>query len=226
MRHSLLLISLSALLFVGCGGSKSDSPNGEKDDAGKKDTTAEAKDEKNGDKSSKEEGQPPESEEKMIANALKAIPEGKRENATVLGHTGGGPMDTLQSGSNEFICLADDPKKDGFSAACYHKELEAFMRMGRKLKREGKSRKEKFKARKKAIESGRIQMPDKSTLYVMSGEYDKEGNVVNSYTRYVVYIPFATPESTGLPKKAHTKGGPWLMNPGTHKAHIMVNPPK
>lgn len=226
MRNTLLLLSLSALLFVGCGGSKSDSGKDGKDSSGKTDSTAEAKEGKDGGKASKGAANPPESEKKMLANALKAVPKGKRDSATVLGHTGGGPMDTLQSGSNEFICLADDPEQEGFSAACYHNELEAFMRMGRRLERQGKSRKEKFKARKKAVESGRIQMPDKSTLYVMSGEYDKDGNVVNSYTRYVVYIPFATPENTGLPKKAHTKGGPWIMNAGTHKAHIMVNPAK
>jgi hypothetical protein len=212
------------LLLLGCGGSKSDSSD--KGDDSQKDTTAQAQKEQEGQKASQGGGKPPESKEKRIANALKVIPEDKRDSATVLGHTGGGPMDTLQKGSNEFICLADDPEKEGFGAACYHKELEAFMRMGRKLARQGKSRKEKFQARKKAIESGRIEMPDKSTLYVMSGEYDDKGNVVNSYTRYVVYIPYATPESTGLPKKAHTKGGPWIMNPGTHKAHIMVNPAK
>ncbi len=211
---------------MACGGPDQGKDGSKSGGTDGKDTAAATKDGEESGKVPKGGGKPPESEEKMIANALKAAPEGKRENATVLGHTGGGPMDTLQQGSNEFICLADDPDKEGFSAACYHRELEAFMRMGRRLKRQGKSRKEKFNARKKAIESGRIEMPDKSTLYVMSGEYDKDGNVVNSYTRYVVYIPYATPENTGLPKKAHTKGGPWIMNPGTHKAHIMINPPK
>jgi hypothetical protein len=44
--------------------------------------------------------------------------------------------------------------------------------------------------------------------------------------RYVIYIPFATPESTGIPLKPLTPGGPWIMNPGTHRAHIMINPPR
>ena len=42
--------------------------------------------------------------------------------------------------------------------------------------------------------------------------------------RYVIYTPFATTESTGLPSKPHAKGMPWLMDPGTYSAHIMVGP--
>jgi len=46
------------------------------------------------------------------------------------------------------------------------------------------------------------------------------------YTRYVIYIPYATPESTGIPLTPMVDGAPWIMNPGTHRAHIMINPPK
>ena len=34
----------------------------------------------------------------------------------------------------------------------------------------------------------------------------------------------ATAETTGLPTKPHVKGMPWIMDPGTHRAHIMVGP--
>jgi hypothetical protein len=40
---------------------------------------------------------------------------------------------------------------------------------------------------------------------------------------YVVYIPGATPESTGLPATPGPNS-PWLMFPGTPKAHIMFIP--
>jgi hypothetical protein len=46
------------------------------------------------------------------------------------------------------------------------------------------------------------------------------------YTRYVVYIPYATPDTTGIPLAPATPGGPWIMDAGTHRAHIMINPPK
>jgi hypothetical protein len=40
---------------------------------------------------------------------------------------------------------------------------------------------------------------------------------------YVVYIAYATAESSGLPKTA-APGMPWIMFPGTPKAHIMFVP--
>src|SRR5690606_40281405 len=52
------------------------------------------------------------------------------------------------------------------------------------------------------------------------------GEVTNGYLRYVVYIPYATAESTGLPLKPDVPGMPWIMDPGTHRAHIMINPAK
>ncbi|MFT5773641.1 MAG: hypothetical protein ACI9ZX_003050 [Algoriphagus sp.] len=41
-----------------------------------------------------------------------------------------------------------------------------------------------------------------------------------------MYIPWATSESTGLPLKAYGPGMPWIMDPGTHRAHIMISPPR
>jgi hypothetical protein len=65
------------------------------------------------------------------------------------------------------------------------------------------------------------------TLYVLTGaRFDPAtGQVQNSYLRYVIYTPFATPQSTGLSTKS-TESAPWLMYPGTAGAHIMINPPR
>jgi hypothetical protein len=41
----------------------------------------------------------------------------------------------------------------------------------------------------------------------------------------VIYVPFATPQSTGLSTKA-SESAPWLMSAGTAGAHIMISPPK
>jgi hypothetical protein len=40
---------------------------------------------------------------------------------------------------------------------------------------------------------------------------------------FVVYIPYATSESTGLSAQP-LRGMPWVMFPGTPKAHIMFVP--
>ena len=50
------------------------------------------------------------------------------------------------------------------------------------------------------------------------------GEVKNGYLRYVIYIPYATAASTGLPEKPSAPGMPWIMNAGKYTAHIMINP--
>jgi hypothetical protein len=168
--------------------------------------------------------------EDQIAAALQAAPEEFREGATVLGYNAEGKLVTLKSGSNEMICLADDPQKPGFSAAAYHKDLEPFMARGRELRSEGKTFKEVFEVREREAKSDQLKMPEKgATLHVLSGpegKYDPQsGKVVDVIYRYVIYIPWATPEDTGLPTRPSTAGGPWIMDPNTHRAHIMINPP-
>ena len=69
----------------------------------------------------------------QIAGAVLAAPEDKRAGAKVLGWDGGAKMVTLREGTNELICLADNPKIDGFNVACYHKDLDPFMARGREL---------------------------------------------------------------------------------------------
>ncbi|MEL7161405.1 MAG: hypothetical protein AAFN92_11675, partial [Bacteroidota bacterium] len=55
--------------------------------------------------------------------------------------------------------------------------------------------------------------------------YDPATNeVAKAKYRYVVYMPFATAASTGLPESPIAPNHPWIMNPGTHRAHIMISP--
>ena len=49
--------------------------------------------------------------------------------------------------------------------------------------------------------------------------------VGDAYLRWVIYTPYATPESTGLSTKM-TENAPWLMDEGTAGAHIMITPPR
>lgn len=169
--------------------------------------------------------------EAQINAAVMAAPEDKRAEATVLGFDAEGNIVTIREGSNNMVCLADDPNSPGFNAACYHVDLEPFMARGRELKAEGKKPQEVFEIREKEAKSGKLKMPGApSTLHVLSGKEGKynpeSGEVENANYRYVVYIPFATAESTGLPLSPIVPGGPWIMDPGTHRAHIMVTPPQ
>lgn len=166
----------------------------------------------------------------QIASAIMAATETQREGATVMGYDASGKLTTLRKGTNELICLADDPNKKGFSVACYHKDLDPMMARGRELKSEGKNRGEIDKIRAAEAASGKLKMPNSATaLHILSGasaHYDAvKGEVVGATLRYVVYIPFATQKTTGLPLQPVVTGGPWLMFPGSYRAHIMISPP-
>lgn len=165
-----------------------------------------------------------------IKTAVLAAPEALREGATILEPDGSGEMVELRKGTNEMICLADDPNQKGLNVSCYHRDLEPFMARGRALKKEGKSFQEIFDIREAEVKEGKLKMPQSpTTLFVFTAPEEKynaaTGEVVDGYLRYVVYIPFATAESTGLPLKPDVPGMPWIMDPGTHRAHIMINPP-
>ena len=171
---------------------------------------------------------PIDSDEALIATALMAAPEASRANCKVIGYNMAGEFVTLKEGDNEFIVLADDPKKEGFSAACYHKDLEPFMARGRTLKAEGKKHQEIFDIREEEVKSGKLKIPTGGTLHIYFGNntlYDPEtSKVEDARLRYVVYMPFATAASTGLPEAPAASNHPWIMNPGTHRAHIMISP--
>ena len=167
--------------------------------------------------------------EQQIKAAVMAAPEDLREGATVLGYDADGNVVTLREGTNNLICLADNPNQKGYNCACYHQDLSDFMARGRALKAEGKNRQEVFDMREAEVKGGTLKMPENpSTLHILYGGdevYNVETGVVEGAKyRYVVYIPYATAESTGLPLEPIVPGGPWIMDPGTHRAHIMITP--
>ncbi len=167
------------------------------------------------------------SKEWQIKTALMAVPTDYREGAKVYGYDSDGNFVTLKEGSNDYVSIADNPKDDKFSTAAYHQSLDEFMARGRQLRKEGKEGKEIFDIRENEVKSGKLKMPDKATLCVFTGTVNTEtGKIENPYVRYVFYMPYATGESTGLPTTPTPPGHAWLMDPGTHRAHIMITPPK
>lgn len=161
----------------------------------------------------------------QLETAVLGLEEQYREKAKVYGYDADGNFIVLREGTNQYVCLADDPKNDHFQVAAYHKDLDEFMARGRELKAQGKNFKEIFDIREEEVKNSTLNLPYHSTLIVLKGDINEETKrIENQKVRYVVYIPFATPETTGLPDKPLTAGHPWIMNPGTHRAHIMITP--
>lgn len=166
--------------------------------------------------------------EVQIAGAVLAAPEEMRAGAAVLGYNSQAALVELRKGSNELICLASDPAKTNFNAACYHRDLEPFMARGRELIAQKVTGQKRIDMRYKEIEEGKLKMPrEPRMLYVLTGSsFDAATGKVNEpYLRWVIYTPYATAESTGLSTKS-APGAPWLMYPGTPGAHIMISPPR
>lgn len=175
--------------------------------------------------------QSPVSPEDQIMLAVKAAPDQLQAEATVYGYDAEGEFVLLREGSNEIICVADDPNREGFQVVAYHKDMHPFMMRGRALKAEGKTADEVFAIREAEAASGELEMPDHPcNMTLLEGKEvtlnPATGELGGVYLRSVVYIPWATSESTGLPAKPTVPGGPWIMNPGTHRAHIMITPPR
>jgi len=166
-----------------------------------------------------------------VTAALLALPEGLRPDATVLLFADDGMLAVGREGSGQMMCLADDPSREDFHVACYHRDLDPFMARGRELRREGKERMEVSDMREAEIAAGSLSIPEHpSALYSISGPegcYDAATGTLCEDARrlYVVYIPYATAETTGLSTDA-THGVPWLMAEGKPWAHIMMMPPE
>ena len=164
----------------------------------------------------------------QIAAAVLAAPAELRESAAVLGYSAQGEVVKLREGKNELICLANDPRQTRFSVACYHRDLEPYMARGRELLAQEVTGQKRNDIRWKEVANGKLSMPrEPRMLYVLTGTgFDAgSGKVNDAYLRWVIYVPYATPETTGLSTKA-SDSAPWLMSPGTAGAHIMINPPK
>jgi hypothetical protein len=162
----------------------------------------------------------------QIAQALQAAPEDLREGAAVLGFDASGRLVTLREGTNDLICRANDPGTERWEAVCYHVSLEPWMARGRELRAEGVTGRDVDQTRWAEAEEGSLRLPDYGvTLHILTGEgWDEaSGEVLSPFRRWVMYVPFATAESTGLSTRP-ARTVPWLMDGGTPGAHVMITP--
>lgn len=164
----------------------------------------------------------------QIAAAVSPLPENLRAGARVLGYDESGKFVTLRRGTNDMVCIADDPSGKQFHVACYHRSLEGFMARGRELHALKKSHEYIDSVRLKDVQTGRYTMPAKSAAlyqyFAPRDSVDMSARAVNgAQYLYVVYTPYASYKSTGV-SEAPVDGGPWIMYPGKPWAHLMIQP--
>lgn len=165
----------------------------------------------------------------QIAAAISPLPENLRAAAKVYGYDASGKFVTLRPGTNEMVCLADDPSGKLFHVACYHRSLEPFMARGRELHALKKSKESIDSVRARDIKLGRYSIPPKTVIYQYFAPRDSvnmsTGVIDGAQYLYVVYVPYSSYKTTGI-SEAPVEGGPWVMNPGKPWAHLMIQPPK
>jgi hypothetical protein len=167
---------------------------------------------------------PPAAEQ--IAAAVLPLPADLRASATVLGYDAAGKLVTLREGTGGMRCLADDPAREDFHVACYHRSLEPFMARGRALRAQGVRGEQVDSTRFREIAAGRLAMPRTGgALYTLTGPAGSwnaaTGKATGVRPLFVYYMPGATGATTGI-SETPSRTEPWLMFPGTPKAHVML----
>ncbi len=164
--------------------------------------------------------------DQQIAAAVLPLPKEMQAGATVMGYRTADKLEVLRAGKSGMICLALFAVEKTFHVACYHEGMEPFMARGRELRAQGVKDPKVDSVRYAEVASGKLKMPKTAALYQIFGKANSwdaaTGKVSDASTLLVVYIPGATAESTGLSPQP-TKIGPWIMFPGTPKAHIMIS---
>ncbi len=166
-------------------------------------------------------------EAQQIAAAVLALPAPMRDGAGVMGYRTLGRLEVLRPARNGMQCLADEPSDDRFHVACYATSLEPFMARGRALRAAGTTGTQVDTVRFAEVRRGTLRMPTApAALYSLTGprnDFDAEnGTAAKSKPLFVMYMPNATTAATGIPSSPGK--GPWLMYPGTPKAHLMLTP--
>lgn len=161
----------------------------------------------------------------QISAAVLALPEKMRDGAGVLGYKSGPKLEVLRAAKNGMVCLADDPAEAKFHVSCYHESMDPFMARGRSLRASGVTGTQVDTVRFAEVKSGKLKMPTApASLYqIFADDYNPTtGALTKARNLFVVYIPFATEATTGL-STVPSADKPWLMLPGTPKAHIMFS---
>lgn len=164
----------------------------------------------------------------QIRLAVQAAPPALQADATVQGYNEAGAFVTLRAGSNDLVCMAPNPNSEQFEVSCHHKDLEGYFARGRELIAQGITGNARTQARWDEITAGTLSVPMGRTNHIMTGSgFNREtAEILEPYTRFVLYAPGATGASLGLGESPTAPAVPWVMFPGTPGAHIMVSPPR
>jgi len=158
------------------------------------------------------------SNDETIEKALAAAPRQMKENATVIKWKADGTYDTLKKGTNKLFCYdrSGEPGRQPFAVQCT--SLANMDRVAQNRKFEAIADKTARQAAlDKAEADGTRVKPEFGSVWLDMNGPDKDHARIHT----TIAVPGATSQSLGLPDNP-SKGGVWIMNPGTTTAHLMT----
>jgi len=114
------------------------------------------------------------------------------------------------------VCLADDPNQAGLNVSCYTKSLDPSWHAAGTEERRKKKNSEVFDIREQEVKMQLIMPKNPATLIIYTADKENITQRRRSSRRLsaiVIYIPYATAESTGLPTKLSLPAcrGSWIL---------------
>src|SRR5262245_19309197 len=154
-----------------------------------------------------------------VDKALVALPEGLRNQTTVIKWKPDFTYDTLRKGTNGLVCYdrSGMPQQQAFAVQCT--SMGNLPREAQNLKAQATGDRAQSEAMLKEMEqNGTRAKPEfGSVWYHMSGS-DRDHVSAHEVT---IAVPNATQASLGIPDQRR-ENGVWIMNAGTSTAHIMI----
>lgn len=151
-----------------------------------------------------------------IDTPLTALPASLREASGVIKWKADFTYDTLKKGTNRLVCYdrSGQPGQQPFSQECT--SVGNLDRVTQNMKFEAMGDKKQAMLDAAEKDGTRVKPEFGSFFYNLYGA-DRE----HARQHNTVAVPFATPQSMGLPDN-NKQGGIWIMNPGTSTAHLML----
>lgn len=164
--------------------------------------------------------------EEQIAAAVLPLGREHRDEATVFGYRDGSHLEVLRWGSNGFVCESDRPGDARYQVRCFDAALTRFIRRRDELNAAGIQGEARWELMDAEVKTGILELPSGSIEVSLKGRINASTGVADSLTiTHYIYLPFATPESTGLSTTDGGDGKPYLMDPGHLDAHMHVPGP-
>lgn len=152
-----------------------------------------------------------------IDRALAAAPPQMKEAATVIKWNADNTYDTLKKGTNRLVCYdrSGEQGRQAFAVQCT--SIGNLDRVAQNRKFEAMQDKAARQAAIDAAEANgtRVKPEFGSVFRSMNGP-----DQAHARLHVTIAVPGATTQTLGLPDDP-SKGGAWIMNPGTSTAHIM-----